>query len=237
MLLFAERRAASREPDDGLGHHDPGRRNGSQGRIEGDRVVVAQRRALDRHQRVDGEGLGVFSQRGDGVDQPNAVRGLLAQTEDAARAHVQPGLAHGIDGREPLIVRPRCDHARIELPRGVDIVVIRRQPGLLELLGLAAVYHAQRNAHLHAHAAHALDHRLDVFEIGLSAPHVAPCSAHAEARTAIVFCDFRGREHAVDGHHFGCRDARLVARGLGAVAAVFRAPASLYIQKSAHLNA
>ena len=49
---------------------------------------------------------------------------------------------------------PGGDHRRVKLPRRVQVVVVRRQSSLLELLRLLRVDHSQGSANLHTHAVH-----------------------------------------------------------------------------------
>ena len=49
---------------------------------------------------------------------------------------------------------PGSDDRRVELPRRVQVMVVRRQPRLLQLLSLLRVQHSQGAAHFHAHAVH-----------------------------------------------------------------------------------
>lgn len=82
--------------------------------------------------------------------------------------------------------------------RGVDVVVVSRQAGLLELLRLAQVNHPKRHANFHVERPHARDHRLDVAQTSLAPPHVPPCGAHAESRAPVRLRNPRGLE---DGFH------------------------------------
>lgn len=171
-----------------------------------------------------------------GVDQSDVVLGLLAQTEDASGAHVDACLLHIVDGSKTLIVRARGDDARVVLARSIYVVVVGSEPGILELACLLSIDHAEGDAGLHAESTHALDHLGDVLEVGLPAAHVAPGSAHAEARAAVLLCYAGCLEHRVDVDHLGGLEPRAVARRLGAVAAVLAAAARLDIHEGAHLD-
>jgi len=236
LLLLGQRDAAGREAHDGGGQDDARGGDGAQERVEGDHLAVAEGGALDGDEGVDGEGLRVGGQRGHGVDEADAVRVGLAQADDAAGADVDARVADVREGLEALVVGAGGDDGGVELARGVEVVVVRGQAGLLELAGLLLVDHAQRDADLHAHGAHAGDHLLDVLEGGLAAAHVAPGGAHAEARAAVLLGDAGGGEHVLDGAHAGGPEAGVVARGLGAVGAVLAAAAGLDVHERAHLD-
>ena len=115
-------------------------------------------------------------------------------------------------------------------------MVVGCQAGFFQLFGLLEVDHAERDADFHAHVSHAVDHFLDVAKIGFAAAHVAPGGAHAEAGAAVFFGGAGGGENGVDGDHLGGFEAGVVARGLGAVGAVFGAAAGFDVHEGAHLN-
>lgn len=236
LLLLGERRSASGKTDDGSRHHHASRGNGPQSSIEWRRGIVSHGRALDRHKRVNREGFRVRGHRGHGVDETDMILWLLPEPQDATRAHVQSRVPDVLDGLQALVVSPRGDDGGVVLPRGIDVVIIRRKSRLLQLLGLVEIDHAQRDADLHAHAAHAVDHGLDVLEVRLAAAHVAPRGAHAEPRAAVVLRDARGLEHRVHGDHLGGLEPRVVPRRLRAVRAVLGAPAGLDVHERAHLD-
>jgi hypothetical protein len=69
---------------------------------------------------------------------------------------------------------------RVKFAGRVEVVVVGRQAGFLELPSLLGVQHAEGGADLHAHAPDLLDHFEDALEAGLAAVKVPPCCAHAE---------------------------------------------------------
>ena len=175
-------------------------------------------------------------QRGNGVQQTDAVAVFLAQTQDPTGADVDAGITYVRQRLEPLVVRPRGDHVRVELARGVQVVVVGREPGLFQVLGLVLIDHAQRHADLHVHLADARDHRLDVLQTGLPTPHVPPGGTHAEPSAAVGFGVAGFLQHVLDGRHLGGLEAGVVARGLRTVGAVLAAPAGLDVHQGAHLD-
>ena len=50
-------------------------------------------------------------------NEPDAVLIGFAQAKDAARADTDPRLAHGRDGAQSLVVRPRGDHLAKKKPK------------------------------------------------------------------------------------------------------------------------
>ena len=236
LLLFTHCVATSSQADDGSGKDQTGGGNGAQYGVERDGLALTERRTLDGHQGVHRERLGVCRKGGHGVDQSNVVLGLLTQAEDASGAHVDACLLHIVNGGKALVVGACGDDAGVVLARGIYVVVVGSEAGVLELAGLLSIDHAESDAGLHAQGAHALDHLGDVLEVGLAAAHVAPGGAHAEARAAVLLCDAGSLEHRLDVDHLGGLEPRAVARRLGAVAAVLAAPARLDVHEGAHLD-
>ena len=115
-------------------------------------------------------------------------------------------------------------------------MVVSRESGILEILGLVLIDHAQGHAHLHVQLADARDHRLDVLQTGLPTPHVPPGGTHAEPSAAVGFGVAGFLQHVLDGRHLGGLEAGVVARGLRTVGAVLAAPAGLDVHQGAHLD-
>lgn len=236
LLFLRQRDAARGETDDGGRQDDTSGGNGAQQLVKGDHLAVAERGALDGNEGVDGERFGVRGQVGDGMDEADAVGVGLAEAQDAAGADIDAGVADVRQSLQALVVGAGCDDGGVELARGVEVVVVGSQAGVLELLGLVLVDHAEGHADLHAHRAHARDHLLDVFEACLAAAHVAPGGAHAEPGAAVVLGDAGGLEYVVDGAHLGGFEAGAVPGGLCAVRAVFAAAAGLDVHQRTHLD-
>lgn len=161
---------------------------------------------------------------------------LLAQAQDTARAHAQASFVGIRDSLESLVVSACRDDARVELARSIDVVIVRRQPGLLELLGLRQVDHAEGDTALHSQVLDALDHLLDVAQVCLAPAHVTPRSTHAEACASVLLCDTSSGEDGTDLNHLRGLEAGVVTRGLCAVGAVLAATASLDVDERAHLD-
>ena len=137
---------------------------------------------------------------------------------------------------QTLVVGASSYHIGIVLPRRIHVMIISRQARRFQLFRLLAIDHAQRDAGLHAKGSHALDHLLDVSEIGLAAAHVAPGGAHAEAGAAVLLCGAGGVEDGRDAGELSGVKAGGVAGGLGAVGAVFAAAAGFDVHEGAHLD-
>lgn len=236
LLLLGHGDAAGGQTDDGSGHHDTGRSDGAQDLVERDHLAVAQGRAGDGNQSVNGEGFRVRRQVRDGVQKTNAVRVGFTQTQDTAGADVDARVADVRESLQTLVVGTGGDDGRVELARGVEVVVVGRETSLLQLLGLVLIDHAQRHTHFHAHVPDAGHHLLDVLETGLAPAHVSPCGTHAEPRAAVLLGHPGLLQHLVDGAHLRGLQTRVVAGGLCAVGAVFAAAAGLDVHQGAHLD-
>ncbi len=85
-------------------------------------------------------------------------RSRLAHAEDAAAAHLQAGVAHGFERVQSVLERARRDDLVVVLRRGIDVVVVVVEAGVLQLDGLVGREHAERGARLHAERAHFANH-------------------------------------------------------------------------------
>ena len=101
---------------------------------------------------------GMARQRGERVDEADAVLARLAHPDDPAAAHVDPGAAHILQRIEPVGEGPRGDDLVVAFGRGVDIVVVVIEPRVGQPSRLPRRQHAERHAGLQPHRAHALDH-------------------------------------------------------------------------------
>lgn len=70
------------------------------------------------------------------VDQTDVVFGFLAETQDPARADVDAGVANVRESLQSLVVSAGGDDGGVVLAGSVDIVVVCRQSGSLQLFGL-----------------------------------------------------------------------------------------------------
>ena len=114
-------------------------------------------------------------------------------------------------------------------------MIVRVEPGLLELARLIVREHAERAAHLQAHVGHPAHETEDVVEL-LVVASTAPRGPHTETGASCVLSGLRGREHLVRSEHSACLDGCLVVRGLGAVRAVLRAGPGLDGEQRAYLD-
>ena len=148
LLRLGEREPTRREADHRARQHDARGRDHAPHVPDGRRLHAAERRAVDRDERVDGHRLGVFGQRREGVQQRDAIGVFLAQSEDPAAAHADARVAHVGDGLQPVLVGSRRDDLRVVLAARVEVVIVRREARLLELARLLRVDHAERAADL-----------------------------------------------------------------------------------------
>jgi hypothetical protein len=148
------------------------------------------------------------------------------QTLDAGGAH----LAERI---EAILLGVRADHLAVELGRGIEVVVVIVEAGGLELLRLAFLEHAQRDAGFHAQRLDRADHGRDAVEVLVL--RAAPGGAHAEARGALVLGRL-GRANDFLDIQQRLALGLAVMRRLRAVAAVLRTATGLDRQQGRQLD-
>ncbi len=164
-----------------------------------------------------------------------AIARRLSHADDAAAAHAEPCLLYVPQRIETLLVGARGNDLRIELRRGIQIVVVRGQSRGFQSLRLTGREHAQRRADFHAQRRHLLDHLQDGVE-RLAVVHLTPRGTHAEARRSVIPGHLRSAKHGRRIHQSCSRDARLVVSALRTVRAVFGAASGLDAQQRATLN-
>ena len=79
------------------------------------------------HQRVDGDRLGVFRQRGEHVQQSDAVLVFLSQSQDPTAADADPGVANVGDRGKTILVRASGDDVGVMFRAGVEVMIVRGQ--------------------------------------------------------------------------------------------------------------
>jgi hypothetical protein len=130
-----------------------------------------------------------------------------------------------VEGVEAVLVLPGVDDLAVELRRGVEVVVVVVEAGLLQRNRLFRAEHAEGGAGLHAQLAHRADHLGhggDVLVLGR-----APGRAHAEARRAGRLGRGGAGAHLVHREQLVRLEAGVEARRLRAVGAVLGATAGL----------
>src|SRR5437762_3004498 len=70
---------------------------------------VAERRALDRHKRVDRHRAGMLGQGRERMEEADPVGAVLAHADDPAAADVDPGLADPLERLETVVEGPGGD--------------------------------------------------------------------------------------------------------------------------------
>ena len=136
---------------------------------------------------------------------------------------------------QAIVVGPGRDDRPVVLARGVEVVVVSVEPGLLQPPRLVLVQHAERDAGFEPHALHPAHHFEHAVE-GVAVLHLAPGCPHAEARGA---CSRARRAAATTSSTLSSAsrfDGRLVVRRLRAVPAVLGAAAGLDAEQRAELN-
>ena len=188
-------------------------------------LVALQRGAVEGHEEVDGDGVGVqVAEREDGLDEL-LVR--LPHARDQAAAGGQAGGAGALHGVHALLVGVGgADGLVVGLGR-VEVVVVGVDAGVLELLGLAVLEEAEARAHLDVrvlglevadHAGHAVDVAVRGAGARGDHAHARGAAGDAQARLADGLLRLEPRV---------AQDLGLGAEPLGAVGAVLRAEAGL----------
>src|ERR1700675_2813097 len=96
----------------------------------------------------------------------------------------------------------RAHDLRIKFPRRVDVVIVSRDSGVLELARFDRSNFAEGNANFHAEPAdftNRLNHTLKLFR---AIAHPAPGRAHAESRGALRASALRGGKDFFDRQQF-----------------------------------
>ena len=117
--------------------------------------------------------------------KPDAVGAALAHPDDAPAANGDSRGAHAAQSIEPLLV-PACRYDfTVELRRGVQIMVVRRQTCFGKPFGLLSGQHAESATRFQPQRAdppHHLDNPFEFIAFG----GITPRRPHAESRGAVV---------------------------------------------------
>ena len=177
--------------------------------------AAVQRRAFDLDQVVDRHRLRIRIEIGELRDQPGALGARFAHADDPAATDAHARRADALERVEPVAVIARGDDLAVEVRRGIEIVIVVIEPGVLQSLGLAVLEHAERRASLESQRLDLAHHRQHRFQIAIF--RAAPCRAHAEAgRTCRLGRGRRGGDLGQRKHRL-IVDAGVVARGLRAI--------------------
>jgi hypothetical protein len=136
---------------------------------------------------------------------------------------------------EPLVVGAGGDDGPVELRRGVQIVVVRGEPGVRKPVRLLLREHAERAARLHAqttHHTHHVEHAIELVVVR----HVAPRGAHAEPNGPLFPGVRRGVRQFAQRDKVLASHVGLVVGRLRAVGAVLGTTAGLDAQQHAPLD-
>jgi len=165
-----------------LGHGDAGRGHHADQFQGFHRRAGGQGCARNRDQGVDRHAFRVGRLGRQHLDQRGTVAVAFAHADDAATAQLDAGGTNHPQRRQPVLVGPGPDDARVELGAGVEIVVIGGKTGLGQPPGLIGPEHAQGDAGLHADGGDAAHHFQHGVELG-AVPNLAPGRAHTKARS------------------------------------------------------
>ena len=158
-------------------------------------------------------------------NQTRALQPGFAHADDAAAADFDAGTAHAAERVEPMLIIACRNHVTVKLGRGIEIVVVVIEAGVFQFFCLALAQHAERGAGFQTECFDFTDHFFNLFEVAIF--RFAPCCAHAKARCAVRFGFTCGSQYRIERQDFLCGDASVVACGLRAIAAVFRAATGL----------
>ena len=218
----------------GRRHQNPRHRD-YPNKLEGIQVVyILQRRALHFHQHIHRHTLRMLGQVRELNQQPYPVVFVFAHTHNAAAAHLHAGLAHVIQGIQPILVGSGGDDVVVVLLGGVQVVVVVIQSGVSQLPGLLLFQHAQGHAGFHAQGFHLLYHIQHIRHVFPG--RATPGGTHAEPGRALLFGCAGFCDHFFDFQQLFLFQPGVVMTALGAVLAVLRAGAGFDRQKGADLH-
>ena len=122
------------------------------------------------------------------------------------------------------------------LGRGVDVVVVGGEAGVLEFAGFDVAELAERDADFHAEFADLADGFEHGVELGIAVANAFPCGSHAEAGGAVFAGGLGDGHDLIDGHEAFFFEPGVVVGALGAVAAILAAAAGLHAEECAKLD-
>src|SRR5574341_290878 len=114
------------------------------------------------------------------LKQRKPIFSALTHADYAAAADCNPGASHAGERVQPFLIRARGNDLRIELRRGVEIVVVSGESCIRERLRLTFGQHPQRATRFHAEGAYTSDHfqytrkRLAVRSVTPGGPQTKP---------------------------------------------------------------
>ena len=158
LVRGAEVKPPRRQPHHCRRHHNTGGRDAAHVVQPCGHVVILHGGPRHGHQPVDRHALRVRRQRGKLQKQAHPVALTLAEPDDAAGAHADARAAHVGDRVEAVLVVARARDGRVELARGVEVVVVGREARGAQLACLLRREHAERGADLHVERADFADH-------------------------------------------------------------------------------
>ena len=198
-------------------------------------VGIGQWRALQPHQLVDRYRFRLWLQIRQAGNQPGPLLAGLVHADDAAAAHLQPGLSHLAQGIEPVIEPAGMNQLAVIAWIGVQVVVVVVEAGFLQVLGHAFFQQAKGATGLQSQRLHRPDDRLQLFDVARL--RATPCSAHAEAAGTPCLGNACLLQHALHVHQLLGWHRIGMMDGLRAVCAVLGAAPGLHRQQGRELDA
>ena len=105
--------------------------------IGSSRARIGERRALDLDQHVDRHAFRMCSAGSPArAIMPTRSVTAFAHADDAAAADIDAGVAHRRQRFQPVLIGAGGDDLAVEFRRGVEIVVVVIEPGILQARGL-----------------------------------------------------------------------------------------------------
>ena len=194
-----------------------------------------ERRAFDLNEVIDRHGLRIRVEVGKLRDQACAFAARFPHPDDTAAAHGNAGRADTRERIEAILIDARRHDLAVELGRGVEIVIVVIEAGVLQRLRLAGFQHAERAAGLEAFGLDRTDQIGHVCDLAIL--RSSPRSAHAKSRCAGRPGSARRLGNFRDSLQRFVRNTGVVARGLRTIGAVFGTAAGLDRQQRRQLHA
>ena len=134
---FARQRVASAgEPDARSGHQDSRGGDGADHHQGIELWRICERSAFHAGQHVDGNAFRMRVKNRKLMQQADAILFGLADSENSAAADGDSRIANARDGAQAIFVNARGDDAAVKFGRGIEIVIVGGEAGLLQASGL-----------------------------------------------------------------------------------------------------
>jgi len=134
-----------------------------------------------------------------------------------------------------LLVTTRCNDFIVKFFRRIEIVIIRRQASIRELIRLLCIQHPKCTAGLHAQFTYTFHHINHT--IKCAAIHDArPCTPHTKTRRTSLFRLARLHQNLISFHQHFFFKIGVIMNGLRTIFAIFRTAPRLNGKQRTHLH-